>query len=64
VPMGQLGILGPGLVERRPMPAPDGGIRPGWQCFLSLVFDRREFDDLAADRFLRRVTEQLLALAR
>ena len=64
VPLGQIGILGPGLVERRPLPDRAGGIRPGWQCLLSLVFDRREFDDLAADRLLRRVTEQLLALAR
>jgi pyruvate/2-oxoglutarate dehydrogenase complex dihydrolipoamide acyltransferase (E2) component len=63
VPLGQLGILGPGLVEQRPLPAPGGGIRRGWRCLLSLVFDRRAFDDFAADRFLRRVTDELLALA-
>jgi len=61
VPLGPLGILGPGLVERRPLPGPDGGIRPGWQCLLSLVFDRRAFSDFAADRFLRGVIEELLS---
>jgi 2-oxoglutarate dehydrogenase E2 component (dihydrolipoamide succinyltransferase) len=62
VPLGQLGILGPGLVERRPMPTPDGGIRLGWRCLLALVFDRRAFDDLAADRFLRSVVDGLLSI--
>jgi pyruvate/2-oxoglutarate dehydrogenase complex dihydrolipoamide acyltransferase (E2) component len=62
VPLGQLGILGPGLVERRPLPAPDGGIRVGWHCLLSLMFDRRAFDDYAADRFLRGVIDELVAL--
>jgi 2-oxoglutarate dehydrogenase E2 component (dihydrolipoamide succinyltransferase) len=62
VPLGQLGILGPGLVEPRPLPGPEGGIRPGWQCLLSLMFDRRAFDDFAADRFLRGVIDQLLLL--
>jgi 2-oxoisovalerate dehydrogenase E2 component (dihydrolipoyl transacylase) len=62
VPLNQLGILGPGIVERRPMPAPDGGIRFGWRCWLTLMYDRREFDDLAADRFLRSVAELLLQL--
>jgi pyruvate/2-oxoglutarate dehydrogenase complex dihydrolipoamide acyltransferase (E2) component len=60
VPLGQLGIVGPGLVERRPMPTQDGGIRPGWRCRVSLVFDRRRFDDFGADRFLRGVIEELL----
>src|SRR5439155_1715099 len=55
VPLGQIGILGPGLVERRPFPTADGGIRPGWRCLLGLTFDRRAFDDFAADRFLRGV---------
>lgn len=59
IPLGQLGILGPGLVERRPLPAPDGGIRPGWRCLLSLMFDRREIDDLTADRLLRQVISEL-----
>jgi pyruvate/2-oxoglutarate dehydrogenase complex dihydrolipoamide acyltransferase (E2) component len=63
VPLGQVAILAPGLVERRPMPAADGGVRPGWRCLLSLVFDRRAFDDLAADRYLRAVADQLLALS-
>ncbi len=63
IPLGQVGILGPGLVERRPMPTPDGGgVRPGWRCLLSFVFDRRAFDDLAADRFLRQVIDALLAI--
>ena len=62
VPLGQLGILGPGLVERRPLPAPGGGIRVGWRCLLSLLFDRRAFDDYAADRFLRGVVDELVAL--
>jgi 2-oxoglutarate dehydrogenase E2 component (dihydrolipoamide succinyltransferase) len=59
VPLQQLGILGPGLVERRPLPTPDGGIKPGWRCWLTLMFDRRAFDDLAADRLLGAVVAQL-----
>ena len=62
VPIGQLGILGPGLVERRSLPTADGGIRAGWRCLLALVFDRREFDDLSADRFLRAVRDELLSI--
>ncbi len=63
VPLEQLGILGPGVVERRPMPTADGGIRLGWQCLMALVFDRRAFSDLAADRFLAAVVEELRAFA-
>ena len=63
VPLGQIGILGPGLVERRPFPTADGGIRPGWRCLLGLTFDRRAFDDFAADRFLRGVADELGAVA-
>jgi len=63
VPLGQIGILGPGLVERRPFPTADGGIRPGWRCLLGLTFDRRAFDDFAADRFLRGVVDELCAMA-
>jgi pyruvate/2-oxoglutarate dehydrogenase complex dihydrolipoamide acyltransferase (E2) component len=59
VPVGQIAILGPGLVERRPMPAPEGAIRPGWRCRLCLMFDRRAQDDLAADRLLRRIANEL-----
>ncbi len=59
VPLGQLGILGPGLVEQQVLPGADGGIRAGWRCLLSLVFDRREMDDYAADRFLRGVIDEL-----
>ncbi|HET6317646.1 MAG TPA: 2-oxo acid dehydrogenase subunit E2, partial [Chloroflexota bacterium] len=62
VPLEQIGIFGPGIVERRPMPTPDGGIRIGWRCWLTLMFDRRVFDDLAADRFLRSVLQLLLQL--
>ncbi len=62
VPLEQIGIFGPGIVERRPMPSPDSGIRIGWRCWLTLMFDRRAFDDLAADRFLRSVLELLLQL--
>ena len=62
VPLEQIGILGPGIVERRPMPTPDGGIKIGWRCWLTLMFDRRAFDDLAADRFLRSVLELLLQI--
>lgn len=61
IPLGQLGILGPGLVERRPLPSLDGGIRPGWRCRIAFVFDRRHFDDFAADRFLRGVSQRLVA---
>jgi pyruvate dehydrogenase E2 component (dihydrolipoyllysine-residue acetyltransferase) len=64
IPLGQVGILAPGLVERRPMPTLEGAIRTGWRSLLSFVYDRRAFDELAADRFLRRVIESLLALAR
>ncbi|MCA1644099.1 MAG: 2-oxo acid dehydrogenase subunit E2 [Chloroflexi bacterium] len=59
VPMGQVGILGPGLVERRPLPGPDGGVRLGWRCLLSLMCDRRALDDFTADRLLRSVVETL-----
>ena len=62
VPVGQLGILAPGVVERRPLPAAEGGIRLGWQCLLSFVYDRRAFDELAADRFLRGVVDALTSL--
>jgi pyruvate/2-oxoglutarate dehydrogenase complex dihydrolipoamide acyltransferase (E2) component len=62
VPLNQIGILGPGLVERRPLPTADGGIRNGWRCWLTLMFDRRAFDDLAADRFLGSVIEALQAI--
>jgi 2-oxoglutarate dehydrogenase E2 component (dihydrolipoamide succinyltransferase) len=61
VPLGQLAILGPGVVDRRPLPAPEGGVRIGWQCLLCLVYDRRVFDDLAADQFLRRVVAELVS---
>ena len=62
VPLGQIAILGPGLVERRPLPAADGGIRLGWRCLLSLMFDRRALDDYAADAFLRGVIDELTGL--
>jgi pyruvate/2-oxoglutarate dehydrogenase complex dihydrolipoamide acyltransferase (E2) component len=62
IPIGQIGILGPGVVERRPLPAPGGGIRTGWRCLLTLMFDRRAFDDLGADQFLRGVVERLAAI--
>jgi 2-oxoisovalerate dehydrogenase E2 component (dihydrolipoyl transacylase) len=61
VPLGQMGILGPGVVERRAMPAFDG-IRLGHQCFVSLMYDRRAFDDFAADRFLGSVVDHLRQL--
>jgi pyruvate/2-oxoglutarate dehydrogenase complex dihydrolipoamide acyltransferase (E2) component len=63
VPLGQQALLGPGLVERRPLPADDGGLYPGWRCLLALVFDRRVMDDFAADRFLRGVADELRGLA-
>jgi pyruvate/2-oxoglutarate dehydrogenase complex dihydrolipoamide acyltransferase (E2) component len=65
VPLHQLGILGPGLVEPRPLPLPGPGfsLRLGWRCLLTLVFDRRAFDDLGAERLLRRVEHELAALA-
>ena len=62
IPLGQLGILGPGLVERRPLPGPEGAIRPGWRCLLSLVFDRRQTTDFAADRLLRSTVTTLVHL--
>jgi 2-oxoisovalerate dehydrogenase E2 component (dihydrolipoyl transacylase) len=62
VPLGQIGILGTGLVERRPFPTADGGIRPGWRCLLSLTCDRRAFDDFAADRFLLGFADELSAI--
>lgn len=60
VPLNQIGILAPGVVERRPLPAPGGGITFGWRCLLTLMFDRRAFDDLAADRLLGSVCRELL----
>ncbi len=63
VPLQQIGILGPGLVEHRPLPAADGGIRIGSSCWLTLMFDRRAFDDLGADRLLRSVVEYLVSVA-
>jgi 2-oxoglutarate dehydrogenase E2 component (dihydrolipoamide succinyltransferase) len=59
VPLGQVAIFGPGLVERRPMPGPDNAVRHGWRCRLCLVFDRRALDDLSADRLLRGVIHEL-----
>jgi 2-oxoglutarate dehydrogenase E2 component (dihydrolipoamide succinyltransferase) len=59
VPLGQIGILAPGLVEQRPLPGPDHGVRLGWRCLLSLMFDRRVFDDLAADHLLSRIVDEL-----
>lgn len=64
VPLGQLGILGPGLVERRPMPGADGAITLGWRCLLALVFDRRRLADFQADRLLRAVVQELDACCR
>lgn len=62
IPLAQLGILGPGLVERRPLPGPNGAIRAGWRCLLSLVFDRQQTPDLAADRLLRATVTTLIHL--
>ena len=62
IPVGQIGILGPGLVERRPLAAADG-IRLGYQCMLTLMFDRRALDDLAAHRFMSSVCDHLDRLA-
>jgi len=62
IPLGQPGILAPGLVERRPVPESNGGIRAGWRCLFAFVFDRRAYDDLAADRFLRGVISNLRAI--
>jgi len=59
VPLSQSGILAPGLVEQRPLPGPDSGVRLGWRCLLSLMFDRRALDDFAADRLLRSVVDEL-----
>lgn len=63
IPLGQIGILGPGIVDRRAYPTADGGIRPGWRCLLSLSFDRRAFSDLAADHFLRQVVAELSSIS-
>jgi pyruvate/2-oxoglutarate dehydrogenase complex dihydrolipoamide acyltransferase (E2) component len=59
VPLGQVGILGPGLVERRPLAGPGQSIRSGWRCLITLMFDRRVLDDFAADRLLRRVVDHV-----
>lgn len=52
IPLGQTGIIAPGTVESEAFPTPEGGVRPGLRCLVALVYDRRAFDDLAADRFL------------
>jgi 2-oxoglutarate dehydrogenase E2 component (dihydrolipoamide succinyltransferase) len=62
VPLGQSAILGPGLVERRPLPGADGGVRLGWRCLLSLMFDRRALSDFEADKLLRGVVTNLANL--
>ena len=62
IPMGQTGILAPGLVEQRPLPAPDHGLKLGWRCLLALMFDCRILTDFAADRLLRGVITQLNAI--
>jgi pyruvate/2-oxoglutarate dehydrogenase complex dihydrolipoamide acyltransferase (E2) component len=62
IPVGQVGILGPGSIERRPMPTGDGGIRSGWQCLLSLSYDRSMLDEVQADQLLRRVIDALAGL--
>jgi 2-oxoglutarate dehydrogenase E2 component (dihydrolipoamide succinyltransferase) len=62
IPVGQIGILGPGLVEERPLPADGQAVRIGWRCLLSLVVDRRAIDDFAADRLLGAVIDQLNTL--
>ena len=63
VPLGQLGIFGPGLVERRPVPGPHGTLRAGWQCLLTLMFDRKRIDEFAADRLLGSVVDHLARLS-
>jgi pyruvate/2-oxoglutarate dehydrogenase complex dihydrolipoamide acyltransferase (E2) component len=62
VPLNQIGILGPGLVEQRPLPTAGGGIKPGYRCLLTLMFDRRAMSDLDADRLLRLTLKLLLQL--
>jgi 2-oxoglutarate dehydrogenase E2 component (dihydrolipoamide succinyltransferase) len=59
IPLHQIAILGPGLVEPRPLASADGGVRLGVRCLLALVFDRRALSDLAADRLLREVIDEL-----
>src|SRR5262249_48626693 len=61
-PLGQSAILARGIVEPRPLAGPDHGVRLGWRCLLSLVYDRRVFDALAADRFLRRIVDHVVTL--
>jgi 2-oxoglutarate dehydrogenase E2 component (dihydrolipoamide succinyltransferase) len=61
VPLGQVGILAPGVIERRPTLTSGGGIRPGWHCLVALSFDRRALDDFDADGLLRSVVDELLA---
>jgi hypothetical protein len=49
-------------MEPRPAAGPGGSIRSGYRCLVALVFDRRAFSDLAADRLLRSVADSLLGL--
>jgi pyruvate/2-oxoglutarate dehydrogenase complex dihydrolipoamide acyltransferase (E2) component len=59
VPLDQLGILAPGIVDRRAMALAPAGLIVGWQCLLSLVFDRRAFEPLAAERLLAACATEL-----
>jgi pyruvate dehydrogenase E2 component (dihydrolipoamide acetyltransferase) len=62
VPLTQLGILGPGVVESRPLATNQGEIRRGYACLFTLMFDRSRMTDLDADRLLRLTLELLLEL--
>ena len=37
-----------------------GAVRPDGRCYLTLCYDRRHYDDYAADRLLARIEEELL----
>ena len=63
IPVGQVCILAPGSIESRPVPGPGGSIHKGSSCLIALVFDRRAFSELGADRLLRSVGATLRGLA-
>ncbi len=52
-------ILGIGAIQKRVVVTPEGAIAIRPMCYLSLTFDHRIMDGVAADSFLAKVVEEL-----